>query len=128
MNNSKNAGQQDNTFESRDVDSIAIESLIASFSSKGVPVRIKARQSLIAIGGQAVAPLVNALANRNKRVRWEASKALGEIGMDWGAYADSATITALIADLGSKDGLVRVRARKSLVAIGIRLCAPWLKH
>jgi HEAT repeat protein len=28
------------------------------------------------------------------------------------------TISSLIADLGSKDGIVRVRARKSLVAIG----------
>jgi HEAT repeat protein len=28
------------------------------------------------------------------------------------------TISSLIADLGSKDGMVRVRARKSLVAIG----------
>ena len=35
-----------------------------------------------------------------------------------GGHTDPATIDSLIANLASKDGMVRVRARRSLVAIG----------
>lgn len=81
-------------------------------------MRVRACLSLVAIGEQAVGPLVEALANPKELVRWQAAKALGQIDVAWRRHADAATISALIADLGSKDGLVRVRARVCLVAIG----------
>lgn len=81
-------------------------------------MRLRACLSLVAIGEQAVGPLVEALANPKELVRWQAAKALGQIDVAWGRHADPATISALIADLGSKDGLVRLRARVCLVAIG----------
>ena len=95
-----------------------IESLIADLGSKDRSVRLKARKSLMAIGEAAVVPLVEALGNEKEWVRLEVAKALGEINVPWGRHANKAIISALIADLGSKDGVVRVRARKSLVAIG----------
>ena len=95
-----------------------IESLIADLGSKDGSVRLKARKSLVAIGEAAVVPLVEALADEKEWVRLEVAKALGEINVPWGRHANKATISTLIADLGSKDGIVRVRARKSLVAIG----------
>ena len=95
-----------------------VESLIADLGNKDGSARIRARQSLVAIGEPAVAPLVEALVNKKEWVRLEAAKALGQISIPWGRHANKAIISALISDLGSKDGIVRVRARKSLVAIG----------
>ena len=44
-----------------------------------------------------------------------------------GSNGGTVTINSLIADLGSKDGLVRVRARRSLVAIGGQVVGPLAK-
>jgi HEAT repeat protein len=44
-----------------------------------------------------------------------------------GDKAGPKTIPALIADLNSRDGLVRVKARKALVAIGHRSVKPLVK-
>ena len=85
---------------------------------------MRARLSLAAIGEQAVGPLVGALASPKELIRWQAAKALGQMDAAWGRHADAATISALIADLGSKDGLVRVRARVCLVAIGGKAVGP----
>jgi len=121
------APNQDNVVPTRDTDPATINSLIVDLGSKDGPVRIKARQSLVGIGDPAVAPLVNALSDPNELVRWEAAKALDEINVAWGSHADSATMSALVTDLGSKDGLVRVRARLSLVAIGEQAVGPLVK-
>jgi HEAT repeat protein len=121
------APNQDNVIPSGDADMAAISSFIADLGSKDGSVRIKARQSLVSIGDPAVAPLVKALSDPNESVRWEAAKALDEINVAWGSHADSATVTALLIDLGSKDGPVRVRARNSLVAIGEQAVGPLVK-
>ena len=121
------APNQDNVVPSRDSDPATINSLIVDLGSKNGSVRIKARQSLVGIGDPAVAPLVKALTDPNELVRWEAAKALDEINVAWGSHADSATVSALLTDLGSKDGLVRVRARNSLVAIGEQAVGPLVK-
>jgi HEAT repeat protein len=118
MNESKNSADQDNVVQGGHTDPATINLLISDLGTKDGSVRIKARQSLVAIGDPAVACLVEALSDPNELVRSEAAKALGQINVAWGSHADSATISALVADLGSKDGLVRVRARNSLVAIG----------
>ncbi len=121
------APNPDNVVPSRDTDPATINSLIVDLGSKDGSVRIKARQSLVGIGDAAVAPLVKALSDPNELVRWEASKALDEINVAWGSHADLATVSALLTDLGSKDGLVRVRARNSLVAIGEQAIGPLVK-
>jgi HEAT repeat protein len=121
------APNQDNVVPSRDTDPATINSLIVDLGSKDGSVRIKARQSLVGIGDLAAAPLVKALSDPNESVRWEAAKALDEINVAWGNHADSATVSALVTDLGSKDGLVRVRARNSLVAIGKQAVGPLVK-
>lgn len=115
---------QDDVIQGGDADPATINSLIVDLGSKYESVRIKARQSLVAIGDAGVSRLVEALSDRNELVRWEAAKALEQINVAWGSHADSSTISALVSDLGSKDGLVRVRARLSLVAIGEQAVGP----
>jgi HEAT repeat protein len=94
-----------------------IESWISDLGGKNSLVREKAYDSLRALGDSALKTLVKALSNPNERIRWEANRLLDEIGVDWTKHADAETIDALIGDLNSKDGLVRVRARLALVAI-----------
>ena len=94
-----------------------IDNLIADLGKKNMITHARARSCLVAIGEHAVGPLVRALSNHNSRVRWEASKTLDEINIDWTKHADATTINALVNDLASKDGFVRVRARRALVAI-----------
>jgi HEAT repeat protein len=118
---------QNDAVQSSHTDPATINSLIAELGSKDMRVRIKARQSLVAIGEPAVARLVKALSDPKEWVRWEAAKALGQIDVAWSSHADPATISALVTDLGSKDGLVRVRARLSLVAIGAQAVGPLVK-
>jgi HEAT repeat protein len=95
-----------------------IRSLIADLNNKNKDARLKAQKSLISIGEPATRCLVEALASSNGRVRWEASRILDQMNVDWRRHTDAATVRALIADLGSKDGLVRIRARRALVTIG----------
>jgi HEAT repeat protein len=97
-----------------------INSLIAELRSTDMRMRVKARQSLAQVGEPAIPALVRALDNRNQWTRLEASKALEEMNLPWARHASVRTIRALVHDLGSKDGVVRVVARRSLVHIGER--------
>ena len=96
------------------------QSLIADLGSKNQTIRTKARKSILALGESAVGLLVEALSSPNKRLRWEANRLLDEMNVAWRKHADAKTISALIRDLGSEDGMVRVRARLALVTIGKR--------
>jgi len=98
----------------------AIDSAIAALGSRDGQARVRARECLVAIGEPAVGPLVAALTDPRESVRCEAARVLDWINVNWEAHADPPTMNALVADLGSRDGLVRVRARKCLVAIGGR--------
>jgi HEAT repeat protein len=98
----------------------AIASVIADLGSRDGQARVRARECLVAIGEPAVGPLVAALTDPRESVRREAARILDWINVNWEAHADPATMSALVADLGSGDGLVRVRARKCLVAIESR--------
>jgi HEAT repeat protein len=98
----------------------AVASAIADLAAGDAETRAKAHQALVAIGQPAARCLVEAMANPSNRVRWEAGRILGKLKVDWSRFADEATVRALVADLGSKDGLVRVRARRALVTIGPR--------
>ena len=99
-------------------DSDTINSLINNLASKDELIRRKAHDSLIAIGESVVSSLVKALSDPRDRVRWEVGKILDEIHVDWTKHADAKIIKALVDDLTSKDGRIRVRARSSLVSIG----------
>jgi HEAT repeat protein len=101
-----------------------IRSLIANLADKNKDVRLNAHKSLVGRGESAVRPLVEALCSPSGRVRWEAGRILDEMNVDWHRHADAATVRALIGDLGSKDGLVRVRARRALATIGGKAVAP----
>lgn len=96
-----------------------IGSLISDLGSKDGLVRVRARKSLVAIGGPAVGPLVEALANKKEWVRWEAVKALGQIG-------DPAATQELVRSLGDKMFDVRWLAAEGLIAIGDRALIPLL--
>lgn len=107
--------------------SATIKPLINDLGNKNKTIRTKAHQSLIAIGEPAVKPLVAALTSPNSRLRWEAGKVLDEININWIGHADEGTIAALITDLGSQDGFIRLRARQYLVTIGRRSISHLVK-
>jgi HEAT repeat protein len=104
-----------------------IKSLMADLGGKDIRVRLRARQSLVTIGEPAVVPLVKALANENDWVRLEAAKALGRISLPWHRHATPQIIELLVNDLASEDGMVRVIARRSLVAIDKRAVSALVK-
>jgi HEAT repeat protein len=95
-------------------------SLVADLDSRDGQVRVRARKSLVAIGGRAVKPLVKALASKKEWVRWEAAKALGQIG-------DPAAVQALIKALEDKMFDVRWLAAEGLISIGRVVLVPLLQ-
>jgi HEAT repeat protein len=52
---------------------------------------------------------------------------LDEININWTGHADEGTIAALITDLDSQDGFIRLRARQYLVTIGRRSISHLVK-
>ena len=104
-----------------------IKSLITDLGNNDMVVRVGARKSLVTIGEPTVDSLIQALTSKKGTVRLEATKALDQINIPWKKHATEEIINVLIADLGSNDGIVRVRARKSLVAIGKQAVGPLLE-
>jgi nucleotide-binding universal stress UspA family protein len=97
-----------------------VTSLVGDLASEDGIVRMKARRSLVAMGGQAVGPLVEALRSKNDWVRWEAAKALGQI-------ADPAATQALLAALRDEEFDVRWLAAEGLIHIGSKVVKPLLR-
>jgi HEAT repeat protein len=97
-----------------------IRKLITDLNSQDGLVRVKARKSLVEIGGPAVPMLVKALSNKKQWVRWEAAKTLGQIG-------DSRATTALIKALDDKLFDVRWLAAEGLDSIGHEAIIPLLQ-
>ncbi len=114
MEESENSAQQGSNGGT-----VTINSLIADLGSKDGLVRVRARRSLVAIGGQVVGPLAKALASKKQWVRWEAAKALGQIG-------DVAATQALIIALEDEMFDVRWLAAEGLIAIGREALVPLL--
>ena len=81
-------------FNSKDAKA-TISSLIAELASKDGVVRVKSRSQLVTYGARAVSPLIKTLSNENDWVRWEAAKALSQIG-------NPAPIQALLRSLEDK--------------------------
>jgi len=97
-----------------------IKSLIVDLESKDGVVRVKARQQLVAYKKQSVAPLIRTLSNENDWVRWEAAKALSQIG-------NNKTIKALLEALSDKKFEVRWLADDGLIRIGRKEIVPLLE-
>ncbi|MFC1909716.1 HEAT repeat domain-containing protein [Chloroflexota bacterium] len=97
-----------------------IKSLIADLASKDGVVRVKARQQLVAYKKRSVAPLIKALSNKSDYVRWEAAKALSQIG-------NPESIRALLEALTDKKFEVRWLAAEGLIRIGRKAIVPLLE-
>jgi HEAT repeat protein len=99
---------------------VPIRALIADLRSKDGMLRQRSRQSLVIIGKPAVISLVKLLKDRNDQVRWEAAKALGEIG-------DRRAAPALILALEDEEFDVRWLAAEGLIALGGDGLSPLLE-
>jgi HEAT repeat protein len=101
-----------------DVD-IAIRKLITDLSSFNDLIRVKARKELVATGKPALTPLAEALRDPNHLVRWEAAKALGEIG-------DPEAAPSLAEALEDEEFEVRWRAAEALIRMKTKGLKPLL--
>ena len=97
-----------------------IQSLIADLGNKDELVRVKARRRLVGYKSRAVEPLVALLKDKNDWVRWEAAKALSQIG-------NPASIQALLEALTDKSFEVRWLAAEGLIKIGRKSIVPLLE-
>jgi HEAT repeat protein len=98
---------------------VTVTNLIASLSSSIDLTRVKARKELVAIGKPAVSFLIEALKSPNTMERWEAAKALGEIG-------DSEAAPALVEALKDEEFEVRWRAAEALIRMNTKGLNPLL--
>jgi len=95
------------------------ESLIVNLSSHDDAIRLRSRLSLVAVGKAAVPSLTKALKDKDNLTRWEAAKALGEIGAPESA-------PALVDALEDEEFDVRWLAAEGLVRMSIRALKPLL--
>ena len=106
--------------EPRREESVTVVTLIADLASDDGVVRVKARSALVLSGDEAVEPLIEALVAPSQWVRWEAAKALGQIG-------SPAATNALVKALEDKMFDVRWLAAQALINIGPEAIMPLLK-
>jgi HEAT repeat protein len=85
-----------------------VESLVAALASPDRVTRQTARETLVAVGHPAVGPLIPLLGDRHGHVRWEAAKALAEIG-------DPASAQVLVQTLEDRDAGIRWLAAEGLI-------------
>jgi HEAT repeat protein len=98
-----------------------LDSLMEDLGRKDGMLRQSARKSLVAMGAPAVDPLALALRDSTSdQVRWEAAKALGEIG-------DARAVPALVKALEDKDTDVVWLAAEALTAFGMAAWPTLLK-
>ena len=88
-----------------------IQTLVADLTCDDILKCQKARRELVSQGSAAVDALVEALSSKKAWVRWEAAKALGQIG-------DKAAVKALVAALEDREFDVRWLAAEALIRIG----------
>ena len=96
-----------------------LESLIPALSSEDDAKRVKARHSLVAMGRAAVPSLTEVLKNGTGLARWEAAKALGEIGVPEAA-------PSLVEALKDEEFDVRWLAAIGLIGMNIKGLKPLL--
>jgi HEAT repeat protein len=95
-------------------------SAIADLARDDTLVRVHARDWLVGIGGPAVPALIEALADPNRQVRWDAAKALSQI-------ADPAAAPALVRALRDRGFGIRWLAAEGLIALGSKGLVPLLR-
>ena len=98
-----------------------IKELIGQLQSSDGLQRQRARVTLVEIGWQAVPELVKAMADTNEHVRWEAAKALGDIG-------DPSSALALVHALEDENQDVRGVASESLICLERAAVLPLLQE
>jgi HEAT repeat protein len=96
-----------------------LESLIADLGNKDEIIRVKARRRLVGCKARSVPSLIELLTDKNDWVRWEAAKALSQIG-------NPSSIQALLAALTDKSFEVRWLAAEGLIKIGRKAIIPSL--
>jgi HEAT repeat protein len=96
-----------------------INALIETFTCDNVIHCQKARRTLVEMGREAVPYLLKEMGNKKHWVRWEATKALSEIG-------DEAATEALIIALEDREFDVRWLAAEGLINIGKPAVVPLL--
>ncbi len=98
----------------------SMEALINTLSTLKDKAREGARHTLVAMGKPAVPSLIKALKNKKALIRWEAAKALGEIG-------DPETAPVLVEALEDDDFDVRWLAAEGLIKMNIKGLKPLLE-
>lgn len=106
--------------DAKDMQETVVNSLIAELTCNDVVRCQKARNTLVSIGKPAVALLINALKLKKGRVKWEATKALGQI-------ADPSATTVLLKALEDEEFEIRWLAAEGLIAIGKDMLVPLLE-
>lgn len=105
---------------SKYTDKKTLDILINNLISSDGFVRLSARNSLVKIGHAAVSELVTALGSKHTIQRWEAAKALSQIG-------DPEALPSLVTALNDKEFDVRWVAAEGLIAIGTQSIEPLLQ-
>ena len=101
-------------------DGKSLEALVDNLGSTDDDTRVTARRSLAAMGKPAVPTLTEALKNKKYLIRWEAAKALNEIG-------DPAAAPALVNALEDEEFDVRWIAAEGLIKLNIYGVVPLLQ-
>jgi HEAT repeat protein len=97
----------------------SLESLILALSNHDDTARVKARHTLVAMGKASVRSLTEVLTSKNYLTRWEATKALGEIG-------DPQSAPDLVKALEDEEFDVRWLAAIGLISMNIKGLKPLL--
>lgn len=98
-----------------------IDELVSKLAVKDGEARENARSRLAAIGRPAVLALTEALKQRDKLIRWEAAKTLGEI-------RDPIAAPALVKALHDRVFEIRWLAAEGLIAMGREALTPLLNE
>lgn len=98
----------------------SVAALIAMLNSDDGLTRAHARKSLVKIGTAAVPSLIQILTDPQDRLRWEAAKALSQIG-------DPMAAAALVKALDDDNSGVRWLAAEGLVILGRAGLVPLLE-
>jgi HEAT repeat protein len=107
------------TFASNKFTRETLESLIADLGNRDELVRVKARRRLVSYRVRSVPSLIKLLTDKNDWTRWEAAKALSQIG-------NPSSILALLEALNDKSFEVRWLAAEGLIKIGRKAIVPSL--
>ena len=120
MKKTRNNTPDGNSVSGKNTTQANIKSLISDLTSKDGIVRVKARRQLVAYRARSVPYLIKAMSDESDWVRWEAAKALSQIG-------SPESIQALLEALSDKQFEVRWLAAEGLIRIGRKAIIPLLE-